>query len=108
LFAAQVSKTLPAKYRRFGFLFVTASKITFEKTSTGGPFFGISPEFTAIFYIICEFGELGFCTFLAMTIAFAKLVRMNPDSINTTFIPNGSISYAIDSVKSSTANLLLI
>jgi hypothetical protein len=32
---------------------------------------------------------------------------MKPGSIKTTFIPKGSNSYAIDSDKPSTANLLL-
>jgi hypothetical protein len=34
LFAAQVSTSLPVRYRRFGFFLVTASKITYETTST--------------------------------------------------------------------------
>jgi hypothetical protein len=88
-------------------LIVKASKITFETTSTGEPLYAIWFEFAAIFYIICEYGELGSCAFFGITIEFAKLVLMKPGSIKTTFIPNGSNSYAIDSDKPSTANLVL-
>jgi len=49
LFAAQVSAFLPARYRKFGFLLVTASKITFETASTGEPLFAICFEFAATF-----------------------------------------------------------
>ena len=59
LFAAQVSTSLPVRYQKFGFLIVKASKITFETTSTGEPLYAIWFEFAAIFYIICEYGELG-------------------------------------------------
>ena len=107
LFAAQVSTSLPARHRRFGFLFVTASKITFQTTSTGEPLFAIWFEFAATFCIICEYGELGSCAFFAITIEFAKLVLMKPGSIKTTFIPKDSNSYTIDSDKPSTANLVL-
>ena len=34
LFPAQVSTSLPVRYQRFGFLLVTASRITYETTST--------------------------------------------------------------------------
>ena len=107
LFAAQVSTSLPARYRRFGFLLVTASKITFETTLTGEPLFANWFEFADIFCIICEYGELGFWALLATTIEFPKLVLMNPGSIKTTFIPKGSNSYEIDSDKPSSANLVL-
>jgi hypothetical protein len=107
LFAAQVSTSLPVRYQKFGFLIVKASKITFETTSTGEPLYAIWFEFAAIFYIICEYGELGSCAFFGITIEFAKLVLMKPGSIKTTFIPKSSNSYAIDSDKPLTANLVL-
>jgi hypothetical protein len=93
LLAAQVSTSLPTKYRRFGLLFVTASKIALETTSTGEAFFVISPEFACILCIIFEYGEFRSCAFLAINIAFAKLVLMKPGSINTSFIPNVTIVY---------------
>ncbi|HEY6163509.1 MAG TPA: hypothetical protein VIW25_01245 [Nitrososphaeraceae archaeon] len=107
LFAAQVSTSLPVRYQKFGCLIVKASKITFETTSTGEPLYAIWFEFAAIFYIICEYGELGSCAFFGITIEFAKLVLMKPGSIKTTFIPKSSNSYAIDSDKPLTANLVL-
>jgi hypothetical protein len=48
----------------------------------------ISFELVCIFCIIGEYGELGSCAFLTMTIAFEKLVLMNLGSINTTLMPN--------------------
>jgi len=107
LFGARVSTSLPIRYQKFGFLIVKASKITFETTSTGEPLYAIWFEFAAIFYIICEYGELGSCAFFGITIEFAKLVLMKPGSIKTTFIPKSSNSYAIDSDKPLTANLVL-
>jgi hypothetical protein len=65
LFAAQVSTSLPTRYRRFGLLLVTASRIAFETTSTEKAFFAISFEFACILCIISEYGELGSCAFLA-------------------------------------------
>jgi hypothetical protein len=46
--SAQVSTSLNTKYRRFRILFVTASKISLEITSTGEAFFTVSPEFACI------------------------------------------------------------
>lgn len=107
LFAAQVSTSLPARYQKFGFLLVTASNITFETTSKGEPLYAIWFEFAAIFCMICEYGELGSCAFFGITIEFAKLVLKKPSSIKTTFIPKSSNSYAIDSDRTLTANLVL-
>ena len=104
---AHFSTSLHAKYRRFGSLFVTACRITFETTSTGELFFTISLEFAPFFASFVNMVNLRSCAFLAMTIALAKLVLMNPGSINTTFIPNCSNSYVIDSLKPSIANLEL-
>jgi hypothetical protein len=72
LFAAQTSTSLPARYRRFGFLLVTAYKITFATNSAGAPLSAIELEFAATFCIICEYGEFGSCDFFAMTIAWPK------------------------------------
>ena len=54
-----------------------------------------------------RYRRFGGCAFFAITIEFAKLVLMKPGSIKTTFIPKDSNSYAIDSDKPSTANLVL-
>ena len=39
LLAAQASTSLPTRYRRFGLLLLTASRIAFETTSTEEAFF---------------------------------------------------------------------
>ena len=41
-----------------------------------------------------------------MTIPSTKFVLITPGSTKTTFIPNGSNSYDIDSLSPSTANFL--
>src|ERR687891_2657076 len=105
--AAQDSASLPARYRRRGFGFEAASKIIFATNSGSEAFFAPSLILAIIFCISSEYGDDGSWAFLAMTIAFTALVLMKPGSINITFIPNGSNSYAIDSLRPSTANLEL-
>lgn len=52
--------------------------------------------------------DAGSCAFLATIIACSKLVLTKPGSNKITRIPNGSNSYAIDSLRPSTANMVLI
>src|SRR5919106_2450492 len=104
--AAQDSTSLPAKYRRRGFGFAAASRIIFATNSASDAFFASSANPAIVFCISSEYGDVESCAFLAMAIAFPKLVLIKPGSIKITLIPNGSNSYAIDSLKPSTANLV--
>jgi hypothetical protein len=45
--------------------------------------------------------------FFAKVLEFIMLVLMNPGSIITTLIPNGSSSYDIDSLRPSNASFVL-
>ena len=70
-------------------------------------FFSIPSKPEAIFCIIRDYGEFGSWDFFATVELLKIFVLVAPGSIMITFIPNGSSSYAIDSLRPSTANFVL-
>src|SRR6478752_4377737 len=101
------STSLPAKYLSFGFSFVTASNTT-SATYWGVDAFSITLSMLFFIPVISgAYGELGSCDFFAKTEELKKFVFIAPGSIKITFMPNDSTSYDIDSVRPSTANLVL-
>ena len=108
LFCTRKAASSPAVYLRLGFCDVTASSTTFA-TSTGKlPFCNMEFMRPWNCFMLLKYGELESRLFAGNIIPVSKLVLIAPGYIMTTLIPNGSRSYAIDSLRPSTANFVLI
>src|SRR6476619_7599024 len=106
-FLALINSTasLPTKYLCSGLASVIDRNIT-DATSFGGvPFAIVENRFSSNLFINCEYDEFVFTAFFGVT--RAKFVLITPGSINMILIPNCFNSYEIDSLRPSSANLLL-
>src|SRR6476659_5292304 len=101
------STSLPARYLNFGLPLVTALNTTSATYCGVDPLSNNLVRLSFMPVISGAYGELGSFDFFAKTEELKKFVFIIPGSIKITFMPNGSTSYDIDSVRPSTANLVL-